>query len=92
MKISAADAKNQFSNVLNRAAFGGERIILTRRGKPVAAVVPMEDLEKLERMEDQADLKEARKELRNYRKSGEKGVPLEEVARELGIKLPKRSS
>lgn len=92
MKISAADAKNQFSEVVSRAAFGKERILLTRRGKPVAALVPIEDWERLEQMEDEADLEEARKALRNFKRSGRKGTPLDDVARELGIELPKKVS
>ena len=92
MNISATAAKNQFSDVISRAAFGKERIVLTRRGKPVAAVVPVEDLERLENMEDRADLEEARRALKNFKKSGRKGTPLEEVAHELGIELPKKAT
>jgi antitoxin (DNA-binding transcriptional repressor) of toxin-antitoxin stability system len=29
--------------VINQAAFGKEKIILTRRGKAIAAIVPIED-------------------------------------------------
>jgi prevent-host-death family protein len=36
--------------IVNRAAYGGERTIVSRRGKPVAAVIPMEDLHLLERL------------------------------------------
>ena len=45
---------------MNRAAFGGERVVLTRHGKRVAAVVPIADLELLESLEDAVDLDEAR--------------------------------
>lgn len=88
MNISTAQAKNQFADVVNRAAFGKERVVLTRRGKPVAAVVSVEDLERLEQLEDQADLEQARKALKAHKKSGRQATTLEEVARELGIKLP----
>jgi prevent-host-death family protein len=59
-RISTAEAREQFSEVVNRAAFGRERIILTRRGKALAAVVPVEDVELLEALEDRQDLDEAR--------------------------------
>jgi antitoxin (DNA-binding transcriptional repressor) of toxin-antitoxin stability system len=36
------------SDALNRAGFGGERIVLQRRGKAVAALVPLRDLRQLE--------------------------------------------
>jgi antitoxin (DNA-binding transcriptional repressor) of toxin-antitoxin stability system len=38
----------------------GERILLERRGKVVAALVPAADVELLERLEDRLDLEEAR--------------------------------
>ncbi|MDQ2784261.1 MAG: type II toxin-antitoxin system Phd/YefM family antitoxin, partial [Chloroflexota bacterium] len=31
--LSTAEARDQFSDVINRAAYGKERIVLTRRGK-----------------------------------------------------------
>ena len=31
-KISTVDARNSFSEVINRAAYGKERVVLTRRG------------------------------------------------------------
>lgn len=61
--VSTVDARNQFSDILNRAAYGRERVVLTRRGKPLAALVSIEDLRILERlieaMEDRIDLEEA---------------------------------
>jgi prevent-host-death family protein len=45
---------------VNRVAFGGERVVLTRHGRRVAAVVPIEDLELLEDLEDARDLNEVR--------------------------------
>jgi prevent-host-death family protein len=57
--VSTVLARNEFSTVLNRAAFGKERVILARRGKAIAAVVPMEDVELLRALEDRADLADA---------------------------------
>jgi len=37
--ITTVKAREAFSEVLNRSAFGKERIILTRRGKGIVAVV-----------------------------------------------------
>jgi prevent-host-death family protein len=47
--ISIAKAREQLAELVNRAAYGGERPVLTRRGRPVAAIVPIADLERLER-------------------------------------------
>ena len=59
--ISTVKARNNFSDLLNKVAFGKERTILTRRGKKFAAVIPIEDLHLLEKIEDQMDIEEARK-------------------------------
>lgn len=53
--ITTVAARNDFSSVLNRAAFGKERVILKRRGKAIAAVVPLEDLALLQSLEDKLD-------------------------------------
>ena len=45
------------------AAYRQERILIARRGKPIAAIVPMEDVEALERFEDEMDLQLAREAL-----------------------------
>lgn len=38
-----AEAKKQFSDLLGRVAYGGEAILITRRGKPMAKLVPAAD-------------------------------------------------
>lgn len=55
-----SEARESFSTTVNRVAFGGERVVLTRHGRRVAAVVPIQDLELLERIEDASDLDEVR--------------------------------
>ena len=57
--VSTVVARNEFSTVLNRAAFGKERVILARRGKAIAAIVPMDDVRLLRALEDRADLADA---------------------------------
>lgn len=58
-----SEARGEFSDLVNRAAFGGERVLLTRHGKSVAAIVPVDDLELLEALEDRADLDSVREAL-----------------------------
>jgi prevent-host-death family protein len=55
-KISTVEAREQLSEVINRAAYGKERIVLTRRGKDLVAMVPLDDLRLLEELEEQLDL------------------------------------
>jgi prevent-host-death family protein len=47
--VSIGRVKRDISKLVNRVAFGGERIILTSRGKPKAALISIEDLQVLER-------------------------------------------
>jgi prevent-host-death family protein len=63
-KLTASSARQNFSDIVNRAAYGRERIIVHRRKKPIAAVIPLEDLELLEKLEDEIDLKAAREALK----------------------------
>jgi len=48
-QVSIGRVKRDISELVNRVAYGGERIVLTSRGKPKAALVSMEDYERLER-------------------------------------------
>jgi prevent-host-death family protein len=68
---------------VERVSENKERVLISRDGKPVAAVVPVEDLELIERLEDEIDLREAEKALEDVRVNGT--IPLEEVKAELGF-------
>jgi len=48
--ISIGQVKRDISKLVNRVAFGAERIVLTSRGKPKAVLISMEDYEKLQKM------------------------------------------
>lgn len=39
-EVSVAEAKKHFSELLGRVAYGGERIKILKRGKPMAIMVP----------------------------------------------------
>jgi prevent-host-death family protein len=67
--ISTVNAREEFSDVINRAAYGKERVVLTRRGRKVAAVVPIEDVALLEALEDRLDLEDARRALADMKKT-----------------------
>jgi prevent-host-death family protein len=54
IEVTSDEGKNRFGELLNRAGFGGERIVITRFGKPVAGVVGLRDLEALEALENAA--------------------------------------
>lgn len=46
--IPVTEARAQFSELINRVGFGKERIVLTRHGKPLVALVPADALSELE--------------------------------------------
>ena len=79
--ISTAEARNDFAGVINRASFGKERFVLTRRGKKLAAIIPVEDLELLEELEDRMDVDAARAALAEPVER----VSYQEMRRELGL-------
>ena len=78
--LSTITAREKFSDLINRSAYGKERIVLTRRGKKLVAVVPLEDLKILEALEDKLDLEEAKEALKE---SG--SIPWNKVKAELGL-------
>ena len=59
-EIGVTEARDQLGELVNRAAYSDERIVLTRHGRPVAALVPIAVLHDLEDAEDAADLATAR--------------------------------
>ena len=59
--LTVAEARDQFAEILNRAAYAKERIVVMRRNKKMAALVPIEDLEALEALEDKLDVANAQK-------------------------------
>lgn len=78
--MSAVEAREHFSEVLNRTAYGKERTILTRHGRKLAVVMPLEDLETLEALEDKIDVEEA---IKAMEEPGE--TSLEALKKELGF-------
>lgn len=60
-RVAVIDARRTLAEILNRVAYGRERVVLTRRDKDVVAIVSMEDLSLIEKLEDRIDLAEAKK-------------------------------
>ncbi len=78
--ITTYEAKNTFSDLLNRVALKKERFILTDRGRSLAAIIPMDELELLRKLEDRMDTEAAEKALE------EPGtIPWEDAKKELGL-------
>lgn len=64
--LSIAEARNNLADAINRVSYGGERIILARRGKTIAALISAEDLEILRQIEDAQDIRDALKAVKEY--------------------------
>ncbi len=81
--LSTVKARENFSDLVNRSAYGKERVVLTRRGKGVAAVVPIEDLNLLEAIEDRLDLEDIEKALADP--ENKRAIPWDKVKKDLGL-------
>jgi prevent-host-death family protein len=85
-RIPVTGARASLAEAINRVTYGRERIVLQRRGKDVAALIPMEDLALLERLveeaEDRLDVEESRRILAD---PAERPVPYEDVRADLGL-------
>lgn len=81
--IGVAQAKNQFSDLLRRAEYAGERVVVHRHGKPVAAIVSTQDLERLQALEDGDDVRDAVAALKEAEEKGT--IPLDVVLRKYGL-------
>ncbi len=83
VKIEATKARNEFSDLLNTVRYGSERVLIERRGKSVAALIPVEDLRLLELLEDQIDIAAARRALADPKNRIR--VPLAHVKKRLAL-------
>jgi len=61
-RVSLTRLRRETATIIDRVASQGERIVLERRGRSVAAIVPLNDLallEGIEEVEDRLDVAEA---------------------------------
>ncbi len=80
-KITTADARKKFANIINRVAYGEESFVLTRRGESIAALVSIKELKLLQEIEDKIDIEDA------WKAKNEPGepIPWEELKKELEL-------
>lgn len=79
--MTTVEARKHFSELINRTSYGKERVILSRRGKKLLALVPLEDLRLIELAEDLIDSRDAELAINEY-KNGQV-VPLEKIEQHL---------
>ncbi len=82
-ELSVTAARDSLADVVNRVAYGHERIKLVRRGRGLAAIVPVEDLELLEALEDELDIEAARAAIADP--ANRERIAWEQVKADLGL-------
>ena len=70
MIVSMAEARRNLSALINRVAFGRERVLLSRHGKSVAAIVTVSDALILERVRSLCDAGEYEAALQTVKELG----------------------
>ncbi|MEU4981358.1 type II toxin-antitoxin system Phd/YefM family antitoxin [Streptomyces sp. NPDC021969] len=54
-EIPVTQARAELADLINRVVYGGERVVVTRHGKPLVALVSAADLERLEEVQESSD-------------------------------------
>lgn len=57
--LSVMELRENFAEILSRAQIAEDRFRIVKHGKPVAAIIPIADLDWLEMLEDATDEREA---------------------------------
>lgn len=83
LQFTTVEAQNRFDDLINCVTVDGERIILVRDGKEVAALVHVEDAHYLQELEDRQDLADADAARAEAEEKGT--IPWEQVKSELGL-------
>jgi PHD/YefM family antitoxin component YafN of YafNO toxin-antitoxin module len=80
-RLTASQLREGLADAINKVAFGGERIVLQRNDKDVAAIVSMDDFNLLRALEDKLDLEAMQEAI------AEPGanIPWARIKKELGI-------
>lgn len=63
VSLSITKFREEIAEIVNKVAYGHERVAINRNGKPACAVISMEDLELLEALEDKIDILAAKEAL-----------------------------
>lgn len=80
-RISASEARERLSDLLNEVSVRGDRVVLERHGKRVAAMISAKDLDLLQALEDRYDLDEMRRVLAE----SDERIPWKTVKKNLGL-------
>ena len=82
--ISVANAKTHLSEIIAKSAHGHERFIITRRDKPVAAIVSLDDLKIIEQHQEHQGLAAVASAWPDFEEVAKAVVDLDELRRQGG--------
>lgn len=81
--VTTVEARKRLAELINRAAYGGESVLVTRRGQELAAIVPASDATLADRLRgflSRRDVSRALDEL-----DSDEAAAWQDLKRELGL-------
>ncbi len=84
-EVSVAEIRSHLSELIAKSAYAGERFVITKRNKPIAALVSLEDLRIIEQHEQRQGLASIAGKWKDFEEVGEQIKGLR-GAKQSGIK------
>ncbi len=82
-KVTTAEVRKNMAELLNRAAYGKERFVVTRHGKGLVAIVPLDEVTLLDRLRELLSKRDLEAALAAMNESGTRSW--DEVRRDLDL-------
>ncbi len=84
INLTVSEFRNKIADIINTVGIRGDRVMLSRNGKDIAAMIPIEDLRMLEALENKLDVLLAKEALDEH--AGDDFIPWEEIRVRYGLK------
>ncbi len=85
-EVSIAVTKGHLSELIAKSAYAGERFVITKRNKPVAALVSLEDLRIIEQHDQRQGLASIVGKWKDFEEVGERIEDLRQVRNDSGTR------
>ncbi len=85
-EVSVAETKSHLSELIAKSAYAGERFIITKRNKPIAALVSLEDLRTIEQHEQRQGLASIAGKWKDFKEVGEGIEDLRQMRNDSGTR------
>jgi prevent-host-death family protein len=82
-RISASEVRNRIGDILARVRYGGQHVVVERRGQPVAAIIGIEEYDRLIELRRQWEAVQRRRRFQTMRASAAENDLTEEQAFQL---------